>query len=239
MTAADQLYRQQVTLAQWLRRRDDRALAEACEAWDALPCSWAVKYLRGVRSCRLELADLMQDARLGLIDGFRKYEPIKGKFCTYASWRIRGALSHSLRSTHYFIRPPADLLEKRTTARLMGLDTADEVAAAFGVSDERAAEIVGLFGVVEPISMTWVTAHGRRTEHERGEWDPELDRIDARETLAGVLPRLREQDRETLERLHLRDEDHSALAVEIGVTRQAIYRRENTAMAAARRAVGV
>lgn len=243
MTAADQLYRQQVTLSAWLRRRDDRSLAEACEAWDPLPCSWAAKYLRAVRSCRLELSDLIQDARVGLVEGFRRYDPDRAaKFSTYASWKIRGALSHSLRSTHYFIRPPADLLEKRTTARLMGLDTVREVAAAFGIPDERAAEIIGLFGVVEPVSTTWVVARGmlfHAGEYERGQDDPELARIDARETLLAVLPRLRDSERRLLERLYLEEASFASIADETGTTRQAVYGREKTAMASARRAVGV
>ena len=239
MTTAE---RQDAALQAWLRRRDDRSLAEACEAWDPLPKSWAARYIRMVRSSRLEMSDLLQEARIGLINGFRHFDPTIGAhFQTYASWRIRGAVSSALRSTHFLIRPPGYLLMLSTTARRMGLKTVEEIARALDISEERAAEVIGLFALVDPISSTWHSSRDGReaaAEWDRAAPDPEMERAFARETLAGVLPRMREVDRETLERLYLDGATLAEAGGASGISRQAIYRREMTALAAARRMVG-
>lgn len=52
------------------------------------------------------MEDLCQEAKLGLLDAYSKFDPEKGKFSTYATHYITGAIEHYLRDRALTIKVP-------------------------------------------------------------------------------------------------------------------------------------
>jgi len=69
--------------------------AETLNLHGGLVYSEALKY---TGRSYLDLDDLLQEARIGMIQGIRTYDASRGtKLSTHLTWRIRGALEHAVR----------------------------------------------------------------------------------------------------------------------------------------------
>lgn len=55
---------------------------------------------------KMDADDLVQEARLGLIDAAARFDPTKGKFSTYASWHILKAIMDAIRNRNEVVRRP-------------------------------------------------------------------------------------------------------------------------------------
>jgi RNA polymerase sigma factor for flagellar operon FliA len=100
--------------------------------------------LRGHLPARVELADLVSDGTVGLIDAVRKFDPVRGVTIeSYARYRIRGAILDSLRDQDHASRDLRRRIKKVESTcseleRRLGRPAEDvEVARAMGLSLSR------------------------------------------------------------------------------------------------------
>lgn len=94
-------------------QQGDRAAAEALLAENVgLVLKFAKRALPGAGS--LELEDLLQEGRLGLLEAARKYDPGQGAaFSTYAAWWIRQGIQRGIEMQSRVVRIPCHAWAQR------------------------------------------------------------------------------------------------------------------------------
>jgi len=86
----------------------------------------ATSFAKSFEASRMEFDDLIQEARLGLIDAAELYDPARGtKFSTYARWHILKRVMDSIHNRNEIVRTP----RRRPSLICGSLD--DENAAQF------------------------------------------------------------------------------------------------------------
>ncbi|MBN2373705.1 RNA polymerase sigma factor RpoD/SigA [bacterium] len=98
---------QEIDLAKRAAEGDDNARAGLIEANLRLVVSIAKRYI----NCGLPFSDLVQEGNIGLIKAVEKFDHHRGyRFCTYAVWWIRQAISRAAASKARIIHIPVYLL---------------------------------------------------------------------------------------------------------------------------------
>lgn len=114
------------------RRDDVRAatIQRICELFDPLAKMLARSYQH---YATIDLCDLEQVARVGLLEAIASFRPQRGAFPTHAMWTIRNALSKHIESTCNPVRLPAWMI--RRLAKLARMHT--RLAQRFGREPHR------------------------------------------------------------------------------------------------------
>ena len=119
-----------------------------------------VQRLAARKPPHIDLEDLVSWGIVGLLDAIGKYDPKKeAAFCTYAQFRIRGAILDHLRSLDWVprsVRQKASLIEKtgRALEGVLGRPPSDdEIAAELGLSLEDYHELLGRVGEMTLFSL--------------------------------------------------------------------------------------
>jgi RNA polymerase primary sigma factor len=109
----------------------------------------------------LPFLDLIQEGNIGLMKAVYKFEYQRGyKFCTYATWWIRQAITRAIADQARTIRIPVHMIEiinklnrtSRTLVQQMGREpTLDEIAEKMGVSLDKVQKIIKI--TKKPISL--------------------------------------------------------------------------------------
>jgi RNA polymerase primary sigma factor len=88
--------------------------------------------------------DLAQEARLGLLEAIPGFDPTKGRFATYASWRMRGRITRAFGSQGRLAKLSqykAEQVRKARTILRLGGEAVD-VALVLEVSEEVAQDVL-------------------------------------------------------------------------------------------------
>lgn len=93
-------------ILQSLADEGERAIEKLVEANEGLAITWADKY----RNRGMDMEDLLQAARAGLVKAAKRYDG-RGRFSTYAVWKIRGQLGEAIRTGSRVIHLPREKRE--------------------------------------------------------------------------------------------------------------------------------
>lgn len=122
------------------RRIAERARQRMIRANQRLAVNVALKYMSRCRS--LELADLAQEAMIGLSTAVEKFDYSKGyKFSTYAYWWVRQAITRAIVSRDTMIRVPQHAHDDLSRVRHL---MQRHAAIGESLTLEQAAEISGV-----------------------------------------------------------------------------------------------
>ncbi len=142
-------------------RRGDRAAINAFVEANTRLCGSALR--RPAVTASLDEEDQLQEGMLGVIRAAEKFDVLKGfKFSTYATWWIRQAISRAIADKARTVRIPVHVIEKNNkiraaTQRLRRQGTheptADDLAAATGISPSEIGDIRLLLNRTDPLPL--------------------------------------------------------------------------------------
>ncbi len=130
-----------------------------------------ISIAKNYRNRGLSFADLIQEGNVGLMRAVDKFEHRRGfKFCTYASWWVRQAITRALQDHGRTVRIPVHMVETICRVRDASSEIAqqtgrkariEETAEQSGTAAEEAHWLLGISS--RPASLDQPTACGERT----------------------------------------------------------------------------
>jgi RNA polymerase sigma factor (sigma-70 family) len=201
------------------------------------------------RNRGVNLIDLIQEGNAGLMRAVEKFEYRRGfKFCTYATWWVRQAISRAVADQGRTIRVPAHLLlevskVKRTQDTLLATlgrePTVEETAHAAELSVDKTK--VALNVMRQPVSLTRIVGDEEDVElsdlfEDQDARDPEVEagRTLLRRRVSQLLQSLTQREREIVQlRFGLvdgRDRTLEEVAEVFNITRERIRQVERRAL---------
>jgi RNA polymerase sigma-B factor len=176
-----------------------------------------------------ELDDLLQVARIGLVQAFDRFDPEQGTYVTFAWVTVTGLLRRHLRDLGWSVRPPRALQEAANTLREAIPALTQDLGRTPSTVD--AAEHLGWTPVA--VREARLADRGLRAasidalvgDRWVPEQPPEWDTVETRLLLERVLRTLSDEER-TLLRLRFLDElSQAQIAVALGINQMGVSRR--------------
>jgi RNA polymerase primary sigma factor len=207
-----------------------------------------IKIARGYLTSDVSFMDLIQEGNIGLMRAAEKYDHVKNvRFCTYANWWIRQAISRFLSNKRRAIRLPhrkEEMLRKirhayhTLTQTLMHQPTTDEIALYMGTD---AADVEYLLNLTNGmVSLESDVAGSEFTTvadlHEDYTYSPEraLMHKSNRDATLRFLSHLKDREKRILMyRYQLNGSEHHTLktiGVEMGISPETVRQIEMRAM---------
>jgi RNA polymerase sigma-B factor len=193
------------------------------------------------------LEDLEQVARLGLIKAVDRYDPDRGSFTAYAVITITGELKRHFRDHTWGVRAPRRVQDLRLelaratallTAALARAPTATELARRLEVSEQAVLEAMAWEADSTVASLNApVDDSGHELSDLVGGADHELDLVDDRLTVAGLLMRLPARERRILALRFYGNRTQSEIAAELGISQMHVSRLLSRALSWLREAM--
>ena len=236
---------EEIDLAIRIANGDVQAKQRLSEANLRLVVSIAKRYLgRG-----MQFLDLIQEGNLGLIKAVDKFDYTKGfKFSTYATWRIRQAITRAIADQARTIRIPVHMVEtinkvKKVQSQLLHQNghepTPDEIADELDLPVDKVREIMRV--AQEPVSLE--TPIGEEEDSHLGDFIPDdgapapadaASHTMLREQLSDVLSTLTPREEKVLRLRFGLEDGRSRTLEEVGkefnVTRERIRQIEAKAL---------
>ena len=181
--------------------------------------------------------DLVQVARLGLINAVDRYEEGKGRFLAFAVITVTGDVRHYFRDNTWGMQVPRRIKDthRRMRAaidplsqRLGRTPTASEVAAELGVSREDVAQASAAASAYRPASLDRPNA-GSVGGETPGSWchgaeDPRYGTVEDALTVAELVSRLSDREQDILRMRFCECLPQTEIAQRLGVSQVHVSR---------------
>lgn len=181
-----------------------------------------------------ELGDLGQVAIIGLIKAIDRYDPLQGRFATFAVPTISGELKHHFRDNLWALGVPRRLKDQAAAShrsheelrRVLGRPpTASEAAVDLGVSEDMILELRAVGNAYRPDSLDALQGTGDTALIDRlGNSDASVAEFDDRDEMEAILASMTERDRRVLYLRFHYELAQSSIADHVGVSQMEVSR---------------
>jgi RNA polymerase sigma-B factor len=206
--------------------RDD--LAHYCLAF-------AARMARRYRGRGEMLEDLEQVARLGLIKAIDRYDPDRGSFTAYAVITISGEIKRHFRDKTWAVHVPRRVQDLSLevwhastvlTNSLSRAPTVAELAERLKVGEDAVLEALESSAGYSPASLNVPVggAGGGELGDLLGGSDDDLESVDDKLTVAGLLLRLPARERQMLAMRFYGNRTQADIAAELGISQMHVSR---------------
>jgi RNA polymerase sigma-70 factor (sigma-B/F/G subfamily) len=178
--------------------------------------------------------DLVQVARLGLIEAVERFDPDRGPFLAYAVPTMVGHVKRHFRDHGWVVRPPRQIQEKQAeiarakdelTHVLRRRPTVADVATYLGFTVQEVQEAQDIEGCFHPASLDAALAHSTNDLNGLlGEKEPQLESIEALATVSPACLHLPESDRRLLYLRFFKMCSQEEIAAEFGISQMQVSR---------------
>lgn len=173
--------------------------------------------------------DLLQVARLGLVEAARRFQPERGDFLSFAAATIRGTLKHHFRDHGWGVRPSRQSQELAAEIRrewsslaqaLGAIPSERDLAARLGstLTEVREAQQASLGYICRPLDAAAEPQSAMTTGGE------EVDRLEARLVVAQVWGELTQGEQELLRLRFYEQRSQSEIAGILGTSQMQVSR---------------
>ncbi|WP_370617864.1 sigma-70 family RNA polymerase sigma factor [Mumia sp. Pv 4-285] len=187
------------------------------------------------RNRGIDADDLEQVAYVGLAKAARGFDPDMGHdFLTYAVPTIRGEVRRWFRDSCWMVRPARRVQETRAQVtacveelvqELGETPTAQHVADSLGIALEEVEEAIAADGCYHASSLESPGGNGVGTLADvLGDVDDGFTRAEEKASLAPLVRRLSDRDRETLALRYFHQWTQEQIAGQLGVTQMQVSR---------------
>jgi RNA polymerase sigma-B factor len=232
----------QSLLRDYAQSRDPRVREQLVSLHDRMVRYLASRFGLGAGTT---VDDLVQVGYIGLLSAIDRYDPAKGvSFATYAVPTILGELKRYFRDQTWGLKAPRRLRELGLSLRKMREEleqtlgrppTIQEMATAASVSEDRLLQAMDLDRVYQPASLDAQLVDEGGTERASawdaiGDLDPQLERIEERESLRRALELLDARQRRIMELRFFAELSQAEVARRMGISQMHVSRLERQAL---------
>jgi len=216
-------------------RADVAERAELREELVSLCLPFAGRVARRYRGRGEALEDLEQVARLGLVKAVDRYDPLRGSFTAYAVVTISGEIKRHFRDRTWGVHVPRRMQDlslevmhavMALTAELAHRPTSAELAAHLRLPESVVLEALESAACYSPASLNAPSEPDGSAEfgEQLGGADLELEAVDDKVTMAGLLLRLPERERQMLAMRFYGNRTQAEIATELGISQMHVSR---------------
>ncbi|RSM55756.1 RNA polymerase subunit sigma [Actinoplanes sp. ATCC 53533] len=209
--------------------------AELREELVSLCLPFAGRVARRYRGRGEAFEDLEQVARLGLVKAIDRYDPLRGSFTAYAVVTISGEIKRHFRDRTWGVHVPRRMQDlslevmhavMALTAELAHRPTAAELAAHLHLPESVVLEALESAACYSPASLNAPAEPDGSTEfgEQLGGADLELEAVDDKVTVAGLLSRLPDRERQMLAMRFYGNRTQAEIAEALGISQMHVSR---------------
>jgi RNA polymerase sigma-B factor len=193
--------------------------------------------------------DLEQVARLGLMKAVDRYDPERGSFTAYAVITVSGEIKRHFRDRTWGVHVPRRIQDLSLevghastvlTGKLSRTPTVPELAERLRVTEAAVLEALGSSAGYSPASLN-APAGGADGASEFGDLlggaDADLESVDDKLTVAGLLLRLPMRERRMLAMRFYGNRTQAEIAADLGISQMHVSRLLSRALAWLREAM--
>ncbi|HEX8509904.1 MAG TPA: sigma-70 family RNA polymerase sigma factor [Propionibacteriaceae bacterium] len=192
--------------------------------------------------------DLVQVARLGLIEAVERFDPDRGPFLAYAVPTMVGHVKRHFRDHGWVVRPPRQIQEKQAeiarakdelTHLLRRRPTVSDIATYLGFTQQEVQEAQDIEGCFHPASLDAALAHSANDLNGLlGAKEPQMESIEALATVSPACLQLPRNERRLLYLRFYKLCSQEEIAAEFGISQMQVSRWLRRTLAQLKDAIG-
>ncbi|HEX8488788.1 MAG TPA: sigma-70 family RNA polymerase sigma factor [Propionibacteriaceae bacterium] len=192
--------------------------------------------------------DLVQVARVGLIEAVERFDPDRGPFLAYAVPTMIGHVKRHFRDHGWVVRPPRQIQEKQAeiarakdelTHTLRRPPTVADIAGFCGFTQQEVQEAQDIEGCFHPASLDAALAHSANDLNGLlGEKEPQLESIEALATISPACLQLPVDERRLLYLRFFKMCSQEEIAAEFGISQMQVSRWLRRTLARLKEVIG-
>jgi RNA polymerase sigma-70 factor (sigma-B/F/G subfamily) len=192
--------------------------------------------------------DLVQVARVGLIEAVERFDPDRGPFLAYAVPTMVGHVKRHFRDHGWVVRPPRQIQEKQAEIAqakdelshvLKRRATITDIASYLGFSAHEVQEAQDIEGCFHPASLDAALAHSANDLNGLlGEREARLDSIEALATVSPACLQLPANERRLLYLRFFKMCSQEEIAAEFGISQMQVSRWLRRTLTQLKEAIG-